>query len=108
MVPWLLAAFFLVGAIGNAFPSAAIEADYQRWGYPYWFHYVTAALELGVAILLVLPGTRLIAGLLGCLVMAAAAGTVLMHGEYTHAIAPLAVFAVSLLTVFLNRRKRMR
>ncbi|WP_424140313.1 hypothetical protein [Roseomonas chloroacetimidivorans] len=38
ILAWLLAAFFLVGSIGSAFVSAEIAADYERWGYPNWFH----------------------------------------------------------------------
>jgi len=58
ILAYLLAAFFLVGAIGNTFVSEEIAADYARWGYPDGFHFVTAAFELGVAGLLPFKRTR--------------------------------------------------
>lgn len=55
---WLLAAFFLFGAYGNTFLSEENAAAYAAWGYPGWFHYVTAALELTAALLLLRAITR--------------------------------------------------
>lgn len=34
LLAWALAAFFVVGGIGNIFVSAEIAEDYRRWGYP--------------------------------------------------------------------------
>jgi len=31
---WVVAAFFVVGGLGNIFPTDQIEGDYARWGYP--------------------------------------------------------------------------
>jgi len=95
ILAYLLAAFFLVGAIGNTFVSEEIAADYARWGYPDGFHFVTAAFELGVAGLLPFKRTRLWGACLGIWVMLGAAATVIANGEFTHAIAPLVVLAVS-------------
>lgn len=97
VLAYLLAAFFLVGAVGNILALGQIADDYARWGYPDWFHYLTGTLELITSILLLRMRTRLWGALLGAAVMAAAAGTVLMHGEFTHAIAPAAVLAICLL-----------
>ncbi len=103
---WLLVAFFAVGGIGNIFASEAILADYQRWGYPGWFHYLTGVLELATAILL-LTRYRLAGALLGCFVMAGTLATVLIHGDYCHPIPPLIVFAFSsLVAVILVRKLR--
>ncbi|KPH62102.1 DoxX family protein [Novosphingobium sp. ST904] len=96
LLAWALAAFFVVGGIGNIFVSAGIAEDYRRWGYPDWFHYVTGILELTTAALLAIGSTRLWGALLGSAVMLAAAGTVLLHGEYTHAIAPIIVLLATL------------
>ncbi|MET3233569.1 hypothetical protein ACTJLC_31525 [Paraburkholderia sp. 22099] len=38
---WALIVFFIFGEAGNIFAPPAILADYQRWGYPSWFHYPT-------------------------------------------------------------------
>ena len=101
VLAWLLAAFFVVGGLMNIFASPDIVADYESWGYPGWFHYVTGALELTAAALLILPGTRLAGGILASFVMAAAAGTVLANGEFSHALAPLAVLSVAAVVSYL-------
>lgn len=88
---WLLAASFIVGTVINCFTSESVRKDYARWGYPDWFHYVTAALELTVAVLLLFPASRPLGAALGTAVMAAAAGTTLIHREYARAIAPSVV-----------------
>ncbi len=112
-IPWrhlfagALAAFFLLGGTLNIFAGPEIRADYARWGYPDWFPYVTGLLEWSTAVLLALPRTRLAGSLLGTGVMAAAAATVLLHGEWSHAIPPLAVLALVVLNGWLTR-KRLR
>lgn len=99
-VPWkhifagLLAAFFALGGFLNIFASSEVLENYARWGYPDWFHYLTGTLEWCSALLIVLPRTRLIGSMLAAAVMTAAAGTVLLHGEYAHAIAPLIVLGL--------------
>ena len=94
ILAWAVALFFVVGAIGNWIAPPAIRADYQRWGYPGWFHYVTAITELATAALLVFPGVRLIGAGLGATVMAAALLTVIRHREFSHAVAPAIVAAL--------------
>jgi hypothetical protein len=93
---WLLAAFLLFGAFGNAFPSAEITESYARWGYPNGFNYVTAAVELLSALLLPALATRFVGAGLATLSMAAATVTVAYFGEYAHAILPACVMLVSL------------
>lgn len=100
---WLLAAFFIVGGSMNIFASSDVVADYERWGYPGWFHYITGALELSAAALLLRSRTRLPGAVLASLVMAGAAVTVLWNGEFSHSLAPLAVLAVAVLVGYLNR-----
>jgi uncharacterized membrane protein YphA (DoxX/SURF4 family) len=90
---WLLAAFFVVGGLGNIIAPAPILDDYERWGFPGWFHYATGGLELFAALLLVRNRTRWIGAALGASVMAAAAATLLLHGEWGHALLPLGLFA---------------
>lgn len=103
---WILAGFLLVGAIGNAFVSEEIAADYARWGYPSWFHFVTAACELTAAGLIAYRPTRLLGLALGALVMAAAAGTVLLHGEFGHAVAPVVVCSLCVIAAWRITRSR--
>ena len=98
---WLLAAFFVFGGTLNILASPEILADYQRWGYPSGFNYVTGACEWTTAVLVAMPRTRLIGSLLGAAVMTGAAGTVLLAGEYSHAIPPAIVLALTLLNAAL-------
>ncbi|QEI07551.1 DoxX family protein [Pigmentiphaga aceris] len=92
---WGLAAFFLFGSVLNAIAPASIRASFTRWGYPDWFHYVTAALEFLTAVLLVLPAFRLAGVALAILVMIAAIVTLLHHDEHAHAVAPCVVLALA-------------
>jgi len=106
---WLLAAFFLVGAYGNTFVTAEIAADYARWGYPQGFHYLTAICECATAVMLIPRPLRLYGSLLGSAVMLAATGTVVLYGEYPHAVPPLVVLGVCVLAAILTvRSERLR
>lgn len=97
LLAWFLAVFFVVGAVGNWFASAHTRADYVRWGYPDWFHRVTATLELVAAALLVFAATRLWGVTLATAVMLAASATLLRHKEYKHALLPGAVLLLLVL-----------
>ena len=44
VLAWLLAAFFVFGAVGNLLAPPDIAESYRRWAYPDWFHVVTGAL----------------------------------------------------------------
>lgn len=88
LASWVLAVFFMVGAIGNGQASHRVKADYRRWGYPRGFHRITGALEVVVALLLAFPITRLGGVALGAGVMLAALATLLHHREYRHAVLP--------------------
>jgi hypothetical protein len=51
-------------------------------------------MELASAVLLAIARTRLFGVLLGSVVMAGAAATLLLHGEYPHMLAPIVVLAL--------------
>lgn len=101
ILAWVLAAFFVVGAIGNWIAPANVRAEYARWGYPDWFHYVTAVLELLVAALLLFASTRFWGIGLGAAIMLAAIATLLIHKEYRHALLPTTVLLFLTLQVYL-------
>ncbi|HZC17243.1 MAG TPA: DoxX family protein [Caulobacteraceae bacterium] len=102
-----LAAFFVVGSLGNIFAPPSITQDYLLWGYPRWFHFVTGSLELTSAILLARTQTRPWGAALGGAVMLAALTTVTLHGEYLHGAAPLVAAALSMLVGWIAWRKRV-
>ncbi|AJE49035.1 DoxX family protein [Celeribacter indicus] len=101
---WLLSAFFVLGGSLNVFATPELVADYERWGYPGWFHYVTGLLEWAAAVLLVPSSTRLLGSGLAAVIMAAAAGTVLAQGEYAHALSPAVVLMLAGLNGWLTWR----
>ena len=54
-IAWLLAFAFAGAGLFNAIGGAAVQASFVRWGYPAWWNFVTAGLELLSAALIVLP-----------------------------------------------------
>jgi hypothetical protein len=106
VIAWLLGVFFIVGAYGNTFISVEVAGDYARWGYPESFHYLTAICEFTAAVMLIFKPLRIYGSLLGSAVMLAAAGTVMSHGEYAHAVPPLMVLGLCGLVARLTVRRR--
>jgi hypothetical protein len=102
-----LAAFFVVGSLGNILAFGSIYEEYLRWGYPPWFHFVTGSLELTTAVLLAQARTRLWGSALGCAVMLAALATVTLHGEYGHGVPPLIAATLSIVVGWIAWRKRL-
>jgi hypothetical protein len=107
VLAWALAAFFVVGSLSNIFAPRSIIEEYVRWGYPHWFHFVTGSLELTTAVLLARAPTRLWGAALGCTVMCAALGTVIIHGEYAHAAPPLVVAGLAIVVGWITWRNRL-
>lgn len=105
---WLLAIGFALGAWGNLFISPKAIASYERWGYPSWFHYLTAACELTATILLLIPATRMVGAAIGVVVMGTAVATIVAAGESPHAIPAAVVLAVSIAVFVLAYKARSR
>jgi hypothetical protein len=97
ILAWILGAFFIVGGLVNGIAPRNTRADYLRWGYPAWFHYVAAILEPATAGLLFFPVTRVAGAALGAADMSAAIATVVRNREYAHAIAPAIVLVLTIL-----------
>jgi len=107
VLAWLLAAFFLYGSWTNIFISAENAAAYMAWGYPDWFHYITAILEFLASILLIRTVSRSYGAGLGALVMVAASLSALLHADYNHAIAPAIILLVALIVLSLSWASRV-
>ena len=107
VLPLALAAFFVVGSISNILAPGSIYEEYLKWGYPHWFHFVTGSLELTAALLLLRAPSRVLGAALGCTVMLAALATVVVHGEYGHAVPPLIAAILSLVVGWIGWRKRI-
>lgn len=102
LLAWLLAIGFALGTWGNLFVSTKAAASYERWGYPSWFHYVTAACELTAAVLLLAARTRLIGAVIGAVIMGTAVISIVVAGEAEHAIPAGCVLLVSLIVIGLT------
>lgn len=102
IVGLLLAIFFLFGAYGNFFLNEENTKAYAAWGYPDWFHYITAILEFSASMLLISHMSRLLGSLLGAFVMIAAVLTTLCNADYDHAVAPAIVLGVCLISFGLS------
>ncbi|GBQ77940.1 hypothetical protein AA14337_0969 [Acetobacter malorum DSM 14337] len=102
ILAYVLVAFFVVGGTGNLIAPKPVADEYARWGYPDWFHFVTGCLELTSAFLMARQSTRLLGSLLAIGIMASATATVFYYGEYSHAIAPLVVLSLLVLSAYLS------
>ncbi|WP_337268621.1 DoxX family protein [Oryzifoliimicrobium ureilyticus] len=92
----LAAAAFTIGGLVNATARQPIREQFVRYGFPSWWCWVTAALELMTAVLLVFRPTFLAGVALGTCIMLAAIAAVLRAHEPRHA-APPAAFLLILL-----------
>jgi hypothetical protein len=97
VLSWVLATFFLLGSVINIIAPGSTAADYQRWGYPAWFHFVTGAMERATCVLLIAAPARPFGAALGSVVMLGAVTTLLVHGEYAHAGLPAGILALLIL-----------
>jgi hypothetical protein len=98
---WLAAAAFLVGAVVNASGHSKIRASFVTLGFPFWWCWVTALLELLTALLLVSAGSRFIGIALGACIMLAAIAAVIRIGNYRELPPPM-LFLLLLLLASLN------
>jgi hypothetical protein len=87
-------AFFALGFVINTFAVKKVGPEYERWGYPGWFHFVSGGLELLVALLLPATVTRPFGIVLGGAIMLAAIATVIYHREHPRAVPPFIVFVL--------------
>jgi hypothetical protein len=92
---WLLVAAFFGAGLFNAIGAPATKSSFVRWGYPQWWCRVTGALEVVTALLVALPASRGAGLILGAVIIAAAALTVLRRREFAH-LAPLGAFVALL------------
>jgi uncharacterized membrane protein YphA (DoxX/SURF4 family) len=103
----LLAIFFLMAGGAKLLNSDAHAQDFANWGYPLWFLYMTAIIEIGGAIGLLIPAARLYATLLLSATMVGAAATHLRAGEMGAVPVPLVLLVLLILLVWTLRSSKI-
>ncbi|NTZ64120.1 DoxX family protein [Agrobacterium tumefaciens] len=99
----LLAAFFIIGGGANILAPGPIRAEFFRWGFPGWFHFLVGALELAAAAMLIIPGWRTGGLILAAATMVSAIAVVLYHREYGHALIPVVALTITGVTAWVSR-----
>jgi len=90
------AALFLIGSIVNASARKPIREEFVRYGFPWWWCWITALLEFTTAVLLVLRPTFTLGVGLGACIMTAAIFAVVRARDFRN-IPPPAVFLLLLI-----------
>jgi hypothetical protein len=94
---WLAAAAFGLGGVANATGLPKIRTSFTNLGFPGWWCWVTAVVEIVAALLLLVPASRFIGIALGGCVMAAAIVAILARRLYAHLLPPVVfVFLLAL------------
>ena len=69
--------------------------DFEEWGYPAWFAYLTGILEVAGAVLIVIPATRFYGATLLTFVMAGAIFTHVRSGQFGMVAPPVMLLALA-------------
>ncbi len=103
IVTYAIAAMFLMsGGMKFMAPPEMVE-NFARWGFAQWFIYVVGAVEVGAAVLLALPATRVVGALILAVTMVGAAATHLLAGEYLHTFPAVMLLTGLTAVLYANR-----
>lgn len=85
---FIAAAAFLIGAVVNASARKPIREEFVRYGFPWWWCWVTALLEFTTVVLLLMRPTFMLGVVLGVCIMVAAIFAIVRARDYRHIPAP--------------------
>ena len=95
IVPYALALIFFASGAAKLAGLEFEIAAFENWGYPLWFMYLVGVIEVGGALLLLVPRlSGLAAGGLA-LFMTGAVGTHIIHAEWGMLIIATTIMALS-------------
>ncbi|EJC84318.1 hypothetical protein Rleg4DRAFT_6137 [Rhizobium leguminosarum bv. trifolii WSM2297] len=96
------AAAFLIGSVVNASGRKPIREEFVRYGFPWWWCWVTALLEFMTAVLLLLRPTFALGVALGVCIMVAAIFAILRARDFRHIPPPAAFLLLLLIAAFVQ------
>ena len=106
---WILTALLAFAFLGAGASKLAGGQQYAesfvRWGFPLWFMYLTGAIELVAALMLLVPRT---ATLGACLYVSTMLGSVMTHlkaGETGRIVPPLVVLGLAVVVGLARRHE---
>lgn len=98
----LSGAFLLTGGM-KLMASPDMASSFQRWGYPGGFMTVVGVVEVVAAALMLFPMTAFYGAMAIVTIMAGAAVTHVVHGEYLNIIVPLVLASLALWLAWTRR-----
>jgi putative oxidoreductase len=93
----ILCILFLAGGIQKLTEETSALRDFAHWQYPLWFMLVIGAVELGSALLLLVPPMAFAGAALIILDMAGGIVTMVRFGEDDRAVLSLIILAIAVL-----------
>lgn len=100
--------FILAGGGKFAGGGAGWSANFVRWGLPHWLLPVVGLVELGSALLLLIPRLAMFGALGLSGVMVGAIGTHATHGEWGRVVFCAILLALSALVAWMRRAELRR
>jgi hypothetical protein len=91
---WTVVISFTISGLFHLSGAAVPLEVYDRWGFPREFNNIIGSFELVTALLLAIPGTKLVGSVTGGVVAFAAALTVFLRGDFTSAFVAIALLTL--------------
>ena len=103
LLSWVLALIFLLSG-GAKLAGLEFEiAAFERWGYPWWFMYLTGVIEVVGGVGLLLRRLAALASVGLAAVMVGAIATHLIHAEWGMLVVATVIFAAAVLRGWFGR-----